>query len=165
MTYREAWDNILTPCVQFSCRICPDHTGEQADISCGDPWYREIEKNDPGRSLVLIRTETGREIFHAAHKTGYIKTSKGDPSIVGASQISILQNRRHLYGRLLAMNIMGLPVPVYSGFNLKENFRDISISEKIKSIAGTAKRIITRGMLFPDKLQRITLKNKIISTL
>ncbi len=51
-------------------RLCPDATGELADISCGDPWYRDVGPDDPGRSLVLVRTEAGRWALHEAMKTG-----------------------------------------------------------------------------------------------
>ena len=37
--------------------MCADHTGEFADIAVGDPWYRPHLDDEPGRSLVLARSE------------------------------------------------------------------------------------------------------------
>ena len=39
ITYEESWGGILSKHVPLRCRLCPDGTGEFADISCGDPWY------------------------------------------------------------------------------------------------------------------------------
>lgn len=154
MTYRESWDKILNPCVQFNCRICPDHTGELSDISCGDPWYCEIDKDDPGRSLILVRSEKGRKILKEAKKEGYIEIEQKSPEIVSVSQDSLLRNRQHLYGRLLAMRLTGLPAPKYSGFNLRMNFNDLSLPDKIRSVVGTIKRIFKRGMIFPQHINK-----------
>lgn len=38
MTYKESWGGILQKHRQWRCRICPDHTGQFADISLGDLW-------------------------------------------------------------------------------------------------------------------------------
>ncbi|MEZ5165906.1 MAG: Coenzyme F420 hydrogenase/dehydrogenase, beta subunit C-terminal domain [Acidimicrobiales bacterium] len=57
---------------QWRCYVCIDHTGEFADVSVGDPWYREIEEGDPGRSLVIVRTERGRAAVAAAVAAGHL---------------------------------------------------------------------------------------------
>jgi coenzyme F420 hydrogenase subunit beta len=54
----------------FRCYLCPDGATEHADISCDDPWYREIRKEEPGYSLVLVRTERGRRILQAVLAAG-----------------------------------------------------------------------------------------------
>lgn len=151
ITYEEAWGNILSNYAQFRCRLCPDGTGEFSDISCGDPWYREIEPDEPGRSLVLVRTERGRDILRRAIRTGYIKLERAEPEVLSASQKSLLNRRQNLFGRLMVMRIMRIPVPHFEGFLLFSNWWDSSVSEKARSIAGTFKRICQRKWYKPLK--------------
>jgi coenzyme F420 hydrogenase subunit beta len=151
MSYNRSWGDVLSKHGQFRCRLCPDSTGEFADISCGDPWYREIEPADPGWSLVLVRTECGREILRKAIKAGYVELRSVDPNILPLSQKALLKRRRHLWGRLLAMWMMRVPVPRYIGFSLFRNWLRLSAVEKTRSVGGTLKRIILRGWTKPLK--------------
>jgi coenzyme F420 hydrogenase subunit beta len=68
LTYLESWGEILSRHVAFRCRLCPDSSGEFADISCGDPWYRTVDPDDPGRSMVIARTERGRQLVREGHR-------------------------------------------------------------------------------------------------
>ena len=149
MTYEESWGNILSHYGQFRCRICPDSTGEFADISCGDPWYREIKPDEQGWSLALVRTERGRKILHEAIKAGYVKLESVGPSTVPRSQKALLARRRHLWGRLLIMRMMRIPVPRFVGFSLFRSWLRLSPMEKLRSLAGTLKRIILRKWMKP----------------
>ncbi len=152
ISYEEAWGNILSNYTQFRCRLCPDSTGEFADISCGDPWYREIKPDEPGWSLVLVRTERGHRILQKAMEAGYIKLEKARPAVLAASQKALLNKRRNLWGRMLAMRLMRIPVPHFEGFSLFSNWRELSVSGKARSIAGTFKRIIQRNWTKPLKI-------------
>jgi len=154
LTYEQSWGNILSPHRQFRCRLCPDSTGEFADIACGDPWHRERKDEDPGRSLVLARTQKGREILHRATEAGYLKLEKAAPPVLAASQKSLLRKRRNLYGRLLALRILRIPVPKYNGFSLAKNWMALPITEKIRSVAGTLKRAIKRNWTKPVPPQK-----------
>lgn len=149
MTYDRSWGDVLSKHGQFRCRLCPDSTGELADISCGDPWYREIEPNDPGWSLVLIRTEKGKEIFHKAMETGYVTAMQADPSILPRSQRALLSRRRNLFGRLLTMRIMGVPTPSFKGFNLFKNWCHLTGRSKVRAVLGMLRRIIFRKLYRP----------------
>jgi coenzyme F420 hydrogenase subunit beta len=144
MSYEESWGAILSRHTQFRCRLCPDSTGELADISCGDPWYREVAPDDPGRSLVLVRTGVGREVVRDAMKAGYVRLEPVDGDTLPRSQRSLLQRRRHLWGRLLALQVFGVPVPRYRGFSLLANWRALSARDKIRSVFGTVCRIRQR---------------------
>jgi coenzyme F420 hydrogenase subunit beta len=144
MSYEESWGTILCKHTQFRCRLCPDSTGQLADISCGDPWYRQIEPDDPGRSLVLVRTDVGRRILHDALQAGYVQLQPAAPDTLPRSQRSLLLRRRHLWGRLLALRMFGVPVPQYRGFPLLANWRSLSLADKLRSVLGTARRTWTR---------------------
>ena len=151
MSYEESWGNILSHWGQFRCRLCPDSTGEFADISCGDPWYRELKENEQGWSLVLVRTEKGKEILQEAMKAGYVKLECVEPDTLPQSQKALLLRRRHLWGRLFMMRMMRVPVPRYMGFSLPGNWLRLSAIDKVRSFAGTLKRIILRGWSRPLK--------------
>ena len=150
MKYEQSWGNILSKHGQFRCRLCPDSTGEFADISCGDPWYREIELDEPGRSLVLVRTETGRQILQSALKADYVELQRTESTVLPLSQKSLHERRCHLWGRLMAMRFMWIPVPCFKEFSLFSNWRNLSVNEKIRSFLGTFKRIIARKLHKPS---------------
>jgi coenzyme F420 hydrogenase subunit beta len=151
MSYEESWGNILSHYGQFRCRICPDSTGEFADISCGDPWYRELKENEQGWSLVVVRTERGKEILREAMKAGYVNLERVEPNTILRSQKALLVRRRHLWGRLFMMRMMSVPVPRYIGFFLLRSWIRLSLIEKLWSLAGTLKRIMLRGWMRPLK--------------
>jgi coenzyme F420 hydrogenase subunit beta len=149
MSYEQSWGKILSRYGQLRCRLCPDSTGELADISCGDPWYREIEPEEPGRSLVLVRTERGRKTLREAMDKDYIVLERVGWSILPRSQMSLLEKRRNIFGRLFSMKLLGVPTPKFRGFSLFANWRVLSLTDKIRSIGGTMRRIVWRGWFRP----------------
>jgi coenzyme F420 hydrogenase subunit beta len=146
LTYAESW-GFLQKYRQWRCYICPDHTGEFADIAVGDPWYRDVQPGDPGKSLIIARTARGREIIHAAAANGYIRLETRDPSLLPRSQDNILTTRAALWGRLVTLRIMGAAIPKFEGFRL---FRlwwfKLTLRQKAQSFVGTAKRVLTKGL-------------------
>lgn len=151
MSYEQSWGDILSKTGQFRCRLCPDATGEFADIACGDPWYRKIETGEQGWSLVLARTQRGRDVVAAAKKYGFIELKHTGFDILPLSQKALLKRRRHLWGRLLMMRMMQVPAPRYKGFSLFKNWLHLPFTEKLRSFAGTFKRIVFRGLTRPMK--------------
>jgi coenzyme F420 hydrogenase subunit beta len=148
MTYDESW-GFLQKYRPFRCYICPDLTSEFADISVGDPWYRGVEENEMGRSLVLLRTQKGHEIFHQAMKYGYITAEPKAPDVIDLSQKNLLRKRQEIWGRLFAMRLLGIPYPKLEGFYLFENWMQLPITARIRSVIGTMRRIIRRNYFKP----------------
>jgi len=149
MTYEQSWGDILSKHTQFRCRFCPDSTGELADISCGDPWYRQRDPDDPGRSLVLVRTETGKRILEEARQADYVNLEAASADTLPRSQESLLKRRQQLWGRLLAMRLFRTPFPRYHGFSLWANWCSARASEKTRSVFGTICRIRQRKWNVP----------------
>ena len=143
LSYKESW-GFLQAYRPFRCYLCPDGTSEFADISCGDPWYRKPQGNEPGRSLILVRTEKGRKILAAAVKAGYVVVEKVASEVLELSQQGLLQKRRAIWGRLFTMKALGLPVPRFVGFPLFDNWLELPFEEKARSIIGTARRVLQR---------------------
>ena len=160
MTYEQSWGNILSKYIQFRCHLCPDSTGELADISCGDLWYKQNKTEDPGQSLILIRTKAGRTLWYQAIKAGFIIARQAKPASLPVSQNNLLNRRRYLWGQLLTMHAVGVPIPRYIGFPLLRNWFRLSTMGKLYSVGGTLKRIISHKWFTPlkptvsgDKLQ------------
>lgn len=154
LSYAQAWGDILSKHGQLRCRLCPDGTGEYADIACGDPWYRTIEPGEKGLSLVLARTEKGQRMLDRAVKAGFVQLSELTPDKLPRSQKSLLWRRQSLWGRFAAMRLMGVPIPHYQGFDLFGNWLQMSMKEKMRSIAGTLRRIMVRHWRQPAELSR-----------
>ena len=144
MSYEQSWGEILSRCGQFRCRLCPDGTGEFADVSCGDPWYKEVEPGDAGQSLVLVRTEAGREFLHAAMSAGCVDLKRVASEVLARSQPALLNKRGSLWGRFLALRLLGAAVPRYVGFSLFSNWLGFSLMGKVRSLAGTLRRGLSR---------------------
>jgi len=147
LTYAQSWGEVLTNDKQWRCNLCPDHTGEFADIAVGDPWYREIPQGEPGRSLVLARTERGQRILRTALAAGYLSLARAAPAILPASQPNLLQARGAVWGRILALRVVGLPTPArLSGVTFKLWWKHLSIRARIRSLVGTLRRVIGRAL-------------------
>jgi coenzyme F420 hydrogenase subunit beta len=146
MTYAQSWGD-LQRYRQWRCYICPDHTGEFADIAVGDPWYRPIPDGDPGWSLVLARTERGRQFLHDAMAAGYLTLRKVEADILPRSQPNLLRTRGDIWGRIWTSWLMGAAAPRYHGMPM---FRfwlsQLTIKQKLQSIYGTAKRVFTKRL-------------------
>jgi coenzyme F420 hydrogenase subunit beta len=144
LSYEESWGK-LTGYRPLRCNLCPDGLGRLGDIACGDAWDQFEDNGDPGRSLVLVRTERGRDFLERARRAGYVTLrSVGAESVVRAQE-NLLTRRRELFGRLAAFRMLGVPVPSYFGFSLFQGWRQIGMKRQFKTVAGTLRRIVTRG--------------------
>ncbi|MCX7867434.1 MAG: Coenzyme F420 hydrogenase/dehydrogenase, beta subunit C-terminal domain [Limisphaera sp.] len=92
MPYRESW-GFLQAYRPWATRLWPDGTGELADISCGDPWYEEPDGKNPGFSLVVVRTERGRQILHEAMKAGYLDLRPAEAWKLRKSQAGLARKK------------------------------------------------------------------------
>ena len=143
-TYAEAW-GFLQKYRPFRCHLCPDGTSEFADLSCGDPWYREIAEGEAGRSLLLVRTETGRRMVRAAVAAGVLSLEAVSPDVLLMSQRELQRKRGAIWGRLLTLRMAGIAAPRYTGFSLFGNWLRIPLGHQLRSLVGTARRIVARG--------------------
>jgi coenzyme F420 hydrogenase subunit beta len=153
LTYNDSWA-FIQAFRPYSVRLNPDDTGEDADVSCGDPWYREVKPGEAGSSLVMVRTELGREIVRGAMEAGYVELTRVEPAKVAVSQRNLINKRRAIWGRRLAFRAFGLPVTTLRGFPLFRLWLGLSLREKLKTTLGTARRILERGYFRPLDLQK-----------
>jgi coenzyme F420 hydrogenase subunit beta len=144
LSYVDSWGR-LTPYRPLRCNLCPDGLGRTADISCGDAWERLDRENDIGRSIVLVRTERGRQILHRAIAAGCVELERVDHRAVFSAQPQLLQRRRELFGRLLGMQILGIPTPKFFGFSLIHCWIRQPLVVQLRSLVGTIRRSLQRG--------------------
>ena len=145
-TYADSW-GFVQRYRQWRCYICPDHTGEFADLAVGDPWYRDVQPGESGSSLIIVRTERGREILKAAVAAGYVRLERQDSTLLPRSQPNLLSTRGGLGARLLVLRIFGAAVPAYEGFRtLPFWLKHLSLKEKISSFSGTIKRVFRKRL-------------------
>ncbi|HEY5705667.1 MAG TPA: Coenzyme F420 hydrogenase/dehydrogenase, beta subunit C-terminal domain [Terrimicrobiaceae bacterium] len=150
-TYKESW-GFVQAYRPFSTHLCPDGTGEDADISCGDPWYRELKEGEPGSSILAVRTEAGRRVVRGAIESGYVKLQPAEPWKLLKSQENLFQKRGAIWGRCATLRAFGLPAPKLKGFSLFKNWLRLSFEDKLRSTLGTARRIIRRNYFKPLRL-------------
>jgi coenzyme F420 hydrogenase subunit beta len=145
-SYAASWQ-VLQSRRQWRCYVCADHTGEFADVAVGDPWYRQIPEGEPGRSLVLARTDRGRAFIERAVAEGYLVLESADPGILAASQPELLKTRGAVWGRILATRLLGVAAPRYRGMPmLRFWLRELSLWEKVQSVAGTIRRVFRKRL-------------------
>ena len=107
--YQEKWKT------QFRCKICTDATGELADITSVDDWPTGFPERDEkvGRSLVVARTAAADRLMRNAIRAGYLEMESAPEGIQGLHQTQPHQvnKKRGILARLLAMWVVGLPLP------------------------------------------------------
>lgn len=124
MSYNDSWGNILNRKLQSRCKVCADGTGELADIVCADAWH-ESENGYPsfverdGRSLILVRTQLGKEILKGAVTDGIVRI-EDDFLIENITPIQPYQakRKRAIVVRKFALIFVGMKSPSYTGFKL-----------------------------------------------
>lgn len=143
LTYEESWGR-LTGYRPLRCNLCPDGLGRLADITCGDAWHRYQGDGDPGRSIILVRTEKGRRLLAAAHAAGYVHLERSSAQAVLDAQPGLLQRRREIFGRMVALRMLGIPVPRFPGFRLGGTWLQQPLRVQVKTLAGTLRRALQR---------------------
>jgi coenzyme F420 hydrogenase subunit beta len=123
--------------------VCADHTGEFADIAVGDPWYREIPPDEPGRSLIL-----------AALASGALVAERVAPGILAASQPNLLTTRGAVWARIVFTRLLGAAAPRYRGFPmLRFWWRELSLRQKLQSVTGSLRRVFRRRLRVPAVME------------
>lgn len=141
-TYDQSWNKILQKHRQWRCYVCPDHTGEFADVSVGDPWYEPPKEGAKGESLVIARTARGTEFLRRMRDAGELSLVAVPGTVIEASQPNLIRTRGSVWGRLVALRLAGAPAPSFRGLPM---FRfwltKLSMRERLRSTFGTIRRI------------------------
>jgi len=144
-SYLESWSR-LSHDRPFRCHLCPDGLGRVADISCGDAWERFGNGQDSGRSVAVVRTRKGQEILHRAMAARYVDLETVGATAIPAGQPSQINRNREVFGRLLAMRLLMVPAPKFTGFSLFRSWMRLPFLRRARTILGTARRLVLRGL-------------------
>jgi coenzyme F420 hydrogenase subunit beta len=145
LSYSESWGE-LTHYRSLRCNLCPDGLGRLADISCGDAWENSTDSENPGLSLVVVRTAKGKRILQGAINANYVQLQPASASNVFAAQNNLLRRRTEIFGRLLGLRLFAIPFPQFSGFSLIHGWLRLPLGRKTRTILGTVKRVIVRQL-------------------
>lgn len=150
MSYEEAWGTILNRRLLLRCKICLDGTGEFADIVGADAWqgredgYPDFAEHE-GRSLVLVRTETGRRLLQHCLKQGaLVRSQEIAPGDIAGMQPYQVHRRQGLWSRLWAMRLLGSPVPDYDPALLLRAAGQARLGLHLRSFLGMIRRELAR---------------------
>lgn len=147
--YETSWMKILGRDVRKICRFCADGTGELADIACGDAWY--LGKNGrpdfterPGRNIIFVRTDVGKNFLKEAINEGAIIAENFD---IDKGQLKKMQpyhytRKASLIEYKYALKVCGRAFPNYENNILRGFAKGFPLKQKILRFGGTIQRVI-----------------------
>lgn len=144
MDYNTSWGTILNKHLQFRCKICPDGTGEFADIVCADAWYGkdgypDFEERD-GRSLLLARTTAGQALIAAATSAKSIGAAPLAIDEIAKMQPYQVDRKQLVLGRRIATRLSMGQAPHYPRMGLLSASLQAKPVYWLRSAWGTYKR-------------------------
>lgn len=144
MDYATAWGTILNRHLQFRCKICPDGTGEFADVACADAWYGKDGYPDfgerEGRSLVLTRTPKGEALVQEAVRAGAIEVADLTVSEIARMQPYQRDRKQVVLGRLLATRLRRGWAPRFRHLGLVRASLGTGPLHWLRNVIGTYRR-------------------------
>jgi coenzyme F420 hydrogenase subunit beta len=84
-------------------------------------------------------------MIQKAVRAGYLEIKPTSAAQVVAAQ-GLVMRRSEIFGRLLAMTALLVPIPRFIGFELYRSWREAPFSAKLRSILGMIKRLLVRGL-------------------
>jgi coenzyme F420 hydrogenase subunit beta len=120
-SYDETWSSALNQAVQFRCKICPDSTGEQADLVCGDAWASAdgyAHGDHDGEGAVIARSERGAAVLREMREQGVVTLQPLAQATLTATQMHHPARKRAVLPRLMGMAFAGAMVPDFRGMRL-----------------------------------------------
>ncbi|WP_341677868.1 Coenzyme F420 hydrogenase/dehydrogenase, beta subunit C-terminal domain [Niveibacterium sp. SC-1] len=145
MDYSTSWGTILNRHLQFRCKICPDGTGEFADVTCADAWYGKDGYPDfaerDGRSMVLSRSEAGEALVREAVAAGAITVEDLGVGEIAKMQPYQAERKKMVLGRVMATRLALGFAPRYRRLGLWRSSLMVSPLAWLKNAGGTYRRI------------------------
>jgi coenzyme F420 hydrogenase subunit beta len=142
-TYQETWSNELNQGIQFRCKICPDSTGEQADLVCSDAW--DGAEGYPigdgsGMNAIIVRTPKGRMLLDGMIAAGVVAAEPMPASKLMTMQPHHARRKTQIIPRLVGLALAGQPVPSYRNLRL---FRAavLGAAYALSNVRGMMKRV------------------------
>jgi coenzyme F420 hydrogenase subunit beta len=146
-TYDDTWSEELNQDIQFRCKICPDATGEHADIVCGDAWvtmdgYAHTEH--AGWNSVIARSEKGERLLKRLEEARAVATEPLSIGDLNQIQPHHVERKSEVLARLIGLALRRQPLPVYRGLRLARNAW-AGRRGFLSSVLGTYRRVRSGG--------------------
>lgn len=143
-SYHYSWSKILSPTINFRCKICPDGIGLLADIAVGDSWntkdgYPCFEEDD-GRSLVFIRSKQALDYIKAAYQMGYIDLKCYTTQNMNEIQPAQFHKRSQMGIRILAAQLLTMNMLNFKNLCMYKHAIHNRPLEALKIFKGTINR-------------------------
>ncbi len=157
LTYQQMWEDEATWQIQPRCKICPDATGEGADIAASDVWPGGGPTGeDEGFNGIIVRTARGLDLYRAAVAAGAIVI---DAQAVGFRDFDVFQphqvrKKRAVWARFAGMRAAGHPFPDTENLRLDECARLNSIGANLAEARGARSRALNGRMSEPPARRR-----------
>lgn len=147
MDYDTSWGTILTKHVQLRCRVCPDGTGEFADIAFADGWHvapdgKPLFEEADGRSLTVMRKAKAVALVDEAIAAGYLAAEPAELAQIVAMQPHQALRKALVPARLAGFALAGNRLPRFRGLNLAANARRVKPAQHIRNLLGTFQRLL-----------------------
>lgn len=98
------------------CHLCPDATGELADIACGDAWIPRFQDDHHTWSMVICRNQQTADIMKQMELEGLIVSEKVTAEEVELSQrLNLASKKRRQLARMRLYNRLGYAIPDFCG--------------------------------------------------
>jgi coenzyme F420 hydrogenase subunit beta len=108
MPYPRYWEGIDHLFHFHRCTLCDDKFNTSADVSCGDAWLKEFQKDKLGTSLIITRNGAGEALVRSAFENGYIETRSVHNIL---KPIQAQRKVRMLQTRIQAQRALGKSLP------------------------------------------------------
>jgi coenzyme F420 hydrogenase subunit beta len=76
----------------------------------------------------------------------YVELEPVGATAIPAGQPSQINRNRDLFGRLLAMRLLMVPAPKFTGFSLFRSWMRLPFLRRVRTILGTTRRLVLRGL-------------------
>lgn len=144
MDYNSSWGQILNRHLQFRCKICPDGTGESADVVCADAWYGadgypDFTERD-GRSLIVARTQAGQALVDQVAKEGRVAMDPLPVADIALMQPYQLLRKSNVIARLIGLWMARRHIPRFRGLKLLRLATRTSPETQARNLWGTFRR-------------------------
>lgn len=98
------------------CHLCPDATGELADIACGDAWIPRFQVDSHTWSMVICRNKQTTDIMQQMQQERIIVTEKVTSEEVAQSQRqNLASKKKRQLARMKLYSWLGKTIPNYGG--------------------------------------------------
>jgi coenzyme F420 hydrogenase subunit beta len=146
LSYQQVWYGDFKWTMQFRCKICPDATGELADIAAGDVWDggAPVCESPDGENAIIARTARGAQLLAdmaAADKLHLTPLGYRDLDRVQPHQV---RRKCGIWGRLAAMALRRAVQPTYRHLRLWQAARRAGFLSSLMNLIGTWRRLPAR---------------------